>query len=1119
VRRSALAALAVLVAILLPLLAPVAPGEDSPGEGGAEPLAASVPEEGTGPELDAELRARYTLFEGGSPGPPLPLPRNASYPLAPGWRGNGTISLAGISEKRDRVAGGSLDRPSDFGNWTFFNETGYTAEIRNTELEYLYISIETDRVDGARGWFEQNITVQEPLAAGTTVWASVSHSSASLGKEGYPATKFRIFLEVSGGGVTKGGYSEDVSLYDGWNVLSFSVPSSAFGDPPSEWCVRAGVELTGNEAATRKSRSRLDDIQLLFRTPVDGGDLAARNATAPEEEYRGVGTDGLGSIQLDQKAETEEYRTLTYEIFDNSSSHPALAAANVTIEADLETNLTGGGESLYWNNATNVLWEAPISVPAFPSSYDPVQISVSKPSDWVVYAVLDPRDIDLVANVTNTASGTEEVIIPGEVVMSGQWVLLATSENYLTSARVVDEARQDIGEALPGDEISFQVNMSEGDLGGNVTLELFDGAGALVWSRDAAAAGTISFGPVSVGSGWAPGEASAWASWGDGEAAPSKLGFASALFSMVHRSALSPRGGGVSAVRGETASCRVFFNDTDTGLPIAFAEVNYTLLDASSDPVNSGRMDYVGSGEYLCALDTSKLEVGNYTFDFTGRAEYYERADLEGGAALQVLPESLVVSLSPGALENVTVGESFALEANVTGKETGFPIEGAQLECGWPSPCNWSESRGGIDGIYLLNVSTEGLLEGSSPVALEIKVKASKQSRSGSSLAAVEILPLSSSCLANETSLPLSYWGSGSIALNYTGGDGGPIPNASWTVEGWSGGYSLEGEGWAIELQLDAAGVPGGVHKVTVTAVAPAYYPASRAVPVSVSKVAGYVEIDEESLTVIRGDTGNITCRFRAEGGADIPDATVEALGGTINGTLAEGGGIYSLAFPTAGLVTGSYPFQILGESSFASPALQDAAVLVEPLRISVSANTTFADAGSSVLVTAVDESHGVPLAGWTVSYECAGRRGNLTADEGGKALLRIAALALPPSPAPHDLTFSIENPYGVGGIAEVTVAVSPDLGEGDIPFFLAASLTTGALALLAAASFCAKVRYLDQTGLQRRIKKIKGRGNKYGRKIQKSEAPKGAWRSEALARLIRKEFREPPGCAKAVKK
>ena len=282
---------------------------------------------------------------------PFSLPTNVSFTLLEGWTSkNVTIDYDGVSHQKDWIINGSFDA----GEAPWIYDTSVPTKIIHEPLQSQNVTLKVKNSislsKGDFGYFEENVTITEPLSSNSIAKLSMDYFY-SLAFGGLDLPNIVAFISIDIGGISKNVSISFANLSkDRWTKMRLDYDLNLAGQQlPKNATVRAGVFVTDNIGFTggREHSLSIDNIQFeVWTNPNQPNLILAKDVEFDQEySYENI-TFGRGKSYID----VERSRTETSDIKFTISKNPLYAEElQVTLQFNPFFN-----NSLFFSITTNL---------------------------------------------------------------------------------------------------------------------------------------------------------------------------------------------------------------------------------------------------------------------------------------------------------------------------------------------------------------------------------------------------------------------------------------------------------------------------------------------------------------------------------------------------------------------------------------------------------------------------------------------------------------------------------------------------------------------------------------------------------------------------------------------
>jgi hypothetical protein len=563
-----------------------------------------------------------------------------TFDIPEGWY---TTSVTAISSQMyhltDWIQNGEFVSSAD--PW-IYDDSGDTVGVMSGAYELGgYISL--TRVSGGkikydwRGEWDQTVSVTEGGTASATlnVTYKIDTSSGTNGQNAMP------YMEVNGTTWELPSYGERFSVNLDWTTYSLDLPLDTFTFP-GDLDVSFGIQGFADTQFQTTGILSIDNVSLTLRTSrlAEVVELSARDADQTSNVETFVsGGGGKGYAEFAGNWTDD----VTLEFISNETG----TEFNLELFMELERNSYLDTNTYTVSNDTVAVWQSEFTARemAYPFTY--YYFNVSRPNDWSISTVHDayndlqlsgttyynatyyPSDGVLVCDVYGTGvSGTPHY---------GTWAINSTATNYGDTIIFMGDSGgvwTEVANYYPQSPLRIDLAFTDDfsnppTTGGTSTLELYDTEGTLVYSESGNVLDVLGETTYQNGTGnanitilpsWLAGPVTAVATWANGTA----VGEIRRQFNIFHHTELEIEAAVYTALRGDTVSVRVKYIDSETGLGIPSADLNFEWLYGSDN------MGYAGNGWYAGYVDTSVAVIGGYAVTVNASRDYYDYAETSG---------------------------------------------------------------------------------------------------------------------------------------------------------------------------------------------------------------------------------------------------------------------------------------------------------------------------------------------------------------------------------------------------------------------------------------------------------------------------------------------------------
>ncbi|MFW9954462.1 MAG: hypothetical protein ACFFD3_07910, partial [Candidatus Thorarchaeota archaeon] len=563
-----------------------------------------------------------------------------TFDIPSGWY---TTSITAISSQMyhltDWISNGEFTSSAD--PW-IYDDSGDTVGVVSGAYEIGgYISI--TRVSGGkvrydyRGSWNQSVSVTEGGTASATlnVTYKIDTSSGTNGQNAQP------YLYVNGTVWELPTGGQRFSVNQDWTTYSVDLPLDTFTFPGTLE-VSLGIQGWAETQFQTTGVLSMDNVSLTLRTSrlSEVVNLRARDTdqTSNQEPFvTGPGGKGYATFSGNWSDD------VTLEFLSNETG----TEFTLQLFMELQKNNKLDANTYSVSNGTDVIWNSAFTARemAFPFTY--YYFNLTAPDDWILSTVYDayndlqlsgttyynatfyPTDGVLVCNVYGTGvSGTPHY---------GTWAISSTAPNYGDSISFMGDSGgswTELSNYYPYSPLRADLEFTDGlsnppTTGGTSGIKFYDVEGQLIYSETGKSLDVFGQTTYQNGTGsanitilpnWLAGPVTALAAWSNGTA----VGEIRKQFYIFHHTELEIEAATYSAFRGDTISVRVKYVDSETGLGIAGANLNYAWLYGSDN------MGYAGNGWYAGYVDTSVAVIGGYPVTVNATKDYYDFAETTG---------------------------------------------------------------------------------------------------------------------------------------------------------------------------------------------------------------------------------------------------------------------------------------------------------------------------------------------------------------------------------------------------------------------------------------------------------------------------------------------------------
>ncbi len=377
---------------------------------------------------------------------PLSLPSDISFRLLEGWTSkNVTITYDGVSHQKDWVINGTFDTGE--APWEYFTTDENTFEKRSWDPSgYIEMNVlKNDVPKGSYGYFEENITISEPLASNTFATLSMDYLY-TLGSGGPVSEENKsAFISINIGGFE---INKSVSFLDLnenlWTPMDLDIDLTSINQQlPDNATIRVGVFFPNETDPGGKVHTLgFDNIQFSLWTKPNVPNLLIANDTDDIYNYDIYNytnsTYGKGSAFIDELFSNSEDSDIIFTISKNDTFTEDFTIYNITITSEAVKTFNStieGQEGSRYTNGINITWLTESFI-FIPYNYLNNWVEITKPNDWNITSILNGFGEEKVGDCTGTGFGSEKLIIPKGILSSGLWTLEASSKNYISTGNI-----------------------------------------------------------------------------------------------------------------------------------------------------------------------------------------------------------------------------------------------------------------------------------------------------------------------------------------------------------------------------------------------------------------------------------------------------------------------------------------------------------------------------------------------------------------------------------------------------------------------------------------------------------------------------------------------------------
>ena len=746
---------------------------------------------------------------------PFSLPKNVSFTLLEGWTSkNVTIDYDGVSHNKDWTINGSFDAGED--PWIY--DTSVPTKIIHDPWQPENVKLKVDNgitlSKGDFGYFEENVTITEPLSSNSIAKLSMDYFySVAIGGMALP--NIVAFISIDIGGISKNVSISFADLFkDGWIKMRLDYDLNLAGQQlPKNATIRAGVFVINDISMTgaREHFISIDNIQFEVWTKPNQPNLMLAKDVEFDQEYSYENiTFGRGNSFIDVERSRTETSDIKFTISKNPLCTEELQIYNITITSKafkiFNSTMNGlEGSEFVTNNQIN--WQTKCSF-IIPYGYLNNWAEIIKPSDWNVTSIIDGYSIEKKGSCTGFDLGFETLIIPQNVLESGIWTIKAVSQNYISNgslnvqigATYAKESRITMGDtfqinATLNNTVSYQYTHM------NCTIEFPNGS--LYYRGDKELNSyDVEFGSFTVGKNMPVGSYNVVLLWTSNQSDlyRDKVGYLQFYFDVWHHTNLTAVDSYIEKVLGEPLLIKVKFTDYDLNTNIGFALITY-----NSTLGISGTMIYFGSGIYAIDIDTSGFEIGDYFFSFNASKSFYENQTVDNLIHLKVVPQPLSLEVPHYALEG-NANSIISCMINVTGAISGLLLSPANISTDWFNSYNITNHN---NKTYTLDFSTFNIPTSGHFESYDIEIFANKTNYgSTSDFITILVHPISTVANVNNSLVTINSNEIVNFKVNYTiEGSNELIIGSNCTVT-WQGSSIISPVSDGFNIKLFTYGMP-----------------------------------------------------------------------------------------------------------------------------------------------------------------------------------------------------------------------------------------------------------------------------------------------------------------------
>ncbi len=911
---------------------------------------------------------------------PLSLPTNASFFLVNTWRSkNVSVNFNGVSHYKDWIANGGFT--SGLTPWVFKRSTSFFTNTTSTGNATISISTSSTFAKGAYGYFEENVTVPEPLTTNKLASISLDYYFFDNGKD--PSANMSLILSVTIGSVEKNISVQLTDIvYTSWTKLTLTYNPQTTGQVlPGQMTIRAGI-YTYNTPCTSSNKAQrlsIDNVRFNIWTMMNqSNSLTIRdNEFNQNYSYQNI-TTGTGKAFIGVERSRGTSSDVIFTIFKNSLVTEDVEAYNVTVtsfvERQFNSTISGVPGSQYNAGGSSVNWTTYLNF-VTPSSYISERAIVGKPSDWNFTTITDGYGLDRVAACSGTGIGSNATVIPKTILYDGLWKLEARSTNYISSGAVqvwsgsVFENRTSIyvGEV-------FRVNIG---LAGSLNLagslmdcRIFYPNNSIYYENNSytPASPTVVFGSLTMIAIKPVGTYLVQVNWTNDldTSKKDKVGLLDLEFQVIHHANITAINSYFQRTPGEPLLVKVKVMDIDASVLISSATVLFNTTYGLS-----GNMSYFGSGVYAAEVDTSSLPLGDHYFSFNASKDGYLDCLGNNLVHLRIVSESLKLEV-PRDTKSVLANSFAVYRFNLTGSISQMFIQDANILTNWFKNYTVTDHD---NGSYTLNLSTYEATTLSTPETFTISIYASKSNyASTSDVVIMTVYPINATLRMNSTYVEIHAGEQFDLDANYTvDANGSLIAGATLTVT-WPSAYQIQAAGSQYVITFNTTSLNIGTYTGILRVTRPGFETRIESFFVVVEPVkTQLVIINPEPIEFVKGTVGNLTSRFLANG-VDFLNGNLTLLG-DLTGTFQRAGPTYYFTINTSLYAKGTYFVQVYAQGLNVESNIKDLIISIVPIHAEGVLNATYLEAyfGGKVQLeanyTVLANGNPIPGASITVTW------------------------------------------------------------------------------------------------------------------------------------------------------
>jgi len=909
---------------------------------------------------------------------PSSLPANASFLLASDWRSkNVTIDFAGVSHYKEWITNGAFT--TTVAPWVF--KTSAPPNISNSTPPgnvMITISANYNFPVGAHGYYEENVTIPEPLTSNKLASFTMDYYFDDGVSSPAPSSLMSLIISVTIGGVEKNLSVAMTSLVTkAWSTLTLTYDLQSIGQVlPGTATIRVGVYTYGaDKTAVQIQRLTLDNVRFNIWTGMNRNNsfIIRDNEFNQNYSYQNV-TTGTGRAVIDVERSRDTSSDVVFTVFKNALITEQVEVHNMTVnsfvEKEFNSTVATAPGSQYYTEGSSVNWTTYLHF-VTPFSYMTQRVLISKPSDWNITSITNGFGINRLSACSGTGIGDTVIVIPKDIFYDGLWKLEATSANYIAAGAIQvwnGGAFENKTSVFVGDV--FRVDTT---LDGSVTLPgssiqctiFYPNNSIYADESKTPSSPTVIFGDFSVDASKPVGTYRVQVNWTNDPdpLTKDKIGLVDLQFQVIHHANITAVTGYFQRVPGEPLLVKVKVMDTDASLLLPAATVMY-----NSTYGISGTMTYFGSGVYAAEVDTTAIPFGDHYFSFNASKDGYLDCHGNNVVHLKIVSESLKLEV-PRDIKTVSTNSYAIYRFNLTGSISQVYLHPANISTDWFRAYTVTNHD---NGTYTLNLSTYEATTRSTPETFTITIYANKTNyASTSDIVILTVNPIATSLQMNSTFVEVYAGERFALSVNYTiDSNGSLIPGATLVIT-WPSYYLVQPIGGEFLITFNTTSLTIGTYSGLLNLTRPGFQARIESFYVVVKPVkTQLIVLNAEPIQFPKGTVGNLSCRFLA-GGVDFLSGTL-VLMGDITGTFSRTGSTYYFMVDTSLYAKGAYFVQVYAYGLNVESYVKDVIFSIVPIPAEGVLNDTFLEAsfGSPVQFEAnyIVVANGSMIDGATIS-------------------------------------------------------------------------------------------------------------------------------------------------------